>query len=175
MALGQRSIYIAVDRDGTLRPPPLVPHPFTIGFLVTIMASGLSLLLFGPPAGAGSALLPHWAAVVWAVLLVIGGICVLSGTFWKDLITGLLLEVAGSIALIPASILYVGVVLLAPGFNRIYVLSLFVAIAYGIGSAYRIYQIQRFINAMRRAGIAAGQDYALAAKTLDHRFEVKGG
>lgn len=75
-----------------LRPVPPSRHPFQFLVMFALGLSGFFVVLSDAPPGSINSLLPHWAVNGWGTLMMIGGSLAIASSFWRDRITGLLLE-----------------------------------------------------------------------------------
>lgn len=78
-------------RDPLSAIPPS-RHPFQVWLMFALVISGASNL-FTP--GAVTSQVDPFFHKIWACTLLVGGLATLVGTFWRDRVTGLLLERLG--------------------------------------------------------------------------------
>lgn len=132
-----------------LRPPPLVPHTFTVALLALAGAAGLAVEV-GQPASTVLALLPEPGYRLWGLSLMIGAGLALVGVVMRDWLAGLLWERLGLTLLVPASAVYVLLAWLALGAGA-FILPVFTVSAITVGGAVRVWQIHRFIRGVTAA------------------------
>ena len=86
---------MVVRRGGKL--VPLDRHPlvvFLLGWAAFVGLGGALALMLSDPRLPGG-LLPWWVDVAWYLLLGLGAVLVLVGTWWRDALTGVLIARAG--------------------------------------------------------------------------------
>lgn len=132
-----------------LGPPPPARHPDTVFLLALCLFSGLLQLTSATRSSSIAALLPWWLTASWGVLLVVGAAVTLAGVFWRQRVTGLLVEAAGRIMFAPAALIYAGAVVVAAGWGGLLAATPFIGFA--VSSAWRIRQIMRAVGEVRSA------------------------
>jgi hypothetical protein len=103
-----------VDRD-PLTGIPASRHPFQFWMLTAAVFAGTSALLTEAAPATLESLIPQWTVYIWSGLLIIGGALGLPAGFWKDRLTGLLLERIALAALAAACFVYAIVLVAVAG------------------------------------------------------------
>lgn len=94
-----------------------------------------------------SNLLPFWLTASWGLLLVVGATVTLAGVFWRNRVTGLLVEGAGRTMFAPAALIYAGAVIVAAGWGGLLAAGPFVGFA--VSSLWRIRQILHAVGEVK--------------------------
>lgn len=107
-------------------------HPFET-FMLALAAFASIPALFGaaPDPGSIEAALPPIGGFLWSLILTVGSIVALAGTYWKDRATGLILEQLGLAFVGVAAFIYTGVALSVVGLSA----AIPAAIIAGFGAA----------------------------------------
>lgn len=105
---------MSVDRD-PLTGIPASRHPFQFWMLTAAVFAGTSALLTEAAPATLESLIPQWTVYVWSFLLITGGALGLPAGFWKDRLTGLLLERIALASLAAACFVYAIVLLAVAG------------------------------------------------------------
>lgn len=129
-----------------LGPPPPARHPDTVFLLALCLFSGL-LQLSGAPSNSIATLLPTWLTASWAALLIVGAATTLAGVFWRNRVTGLLLELAGRVCFAPAALIYSGAVIVVTGITGVLAAAPFLGFA--ASSLWRVTQIHASVVELR--------------------------
>ena len=87
-------------------PPPVARHPGDLFLMLLCLFSGIMLAAAAAPPGALERVLPGWLTAAWALFLIIGAATVLTGVYWRNRVTGLLLELAGRVTLVIGGTIY---------------------------------------------------------------------
>jgi hypothetical protein len=98
--------------------------------------------------------LPPGLIVAWYAMLAIGSFVALSGVFWREPLAGLLIERAGLLFLIAATVIYSFALLYAAGFRGAAAASFVVAFA--AASSIRAIDIGRILVRIRAVAVATG-------------------
>jgi len=130
-----------------LAPPPPARHPDAVFLLSLCLFSGVLQLSPAARSSSISDLLPFWLTAAWGVLLVVGATVTLTGVFWRNRVTGLLLEAAGRVMFAPAALIYGGAVIAAAGWSGVLAAAPFFGFA--ASSGWRIRQILTAIREVR--------------------------
>ena len=127
-------------------------NPLAIYLLGLVVTAGLSFtagLLVGRDGSTPvEKLMPHGLVIAWYVLLFAGGLTSVIGVALRDLVSSLLIERAGLVALAPAASIYATALLLLSN----YVTGLTVA-AFAVACMARIWQIWKEIRAITRQSL----------------------
>lgn len=121
--------------------------PRVVFILVACILSGLNFLAGAPAPGTVESQLDRGWVVVWAILIGLGGLVTLIGSFRLD-VAGILLEQVGSLALLGGTGVYavaVWTTIGGPGFYP----GMF-QLAFGVASLWRWGQLQSHLNAAQR-------------------------
>lgn len=135
------------DRDPLTGVPPS-RHPFQFWALTACMLGGLNAMFGRGAPGSLSEILPGYAVAVWAGTLFVGGALGIAAGWWRDRITGLLLErvalgAIGGITLIYGIVVYK--IAGTPGsFISLFMLSMTAA------SIWRIRHVNRELGVLTR-------------------------
>lgn len=92
-----------------IKPDPLgVPRdPLAVFLLALALFSGLGFVFGKPTSNSLEASLPHWATVLWGLMLTIGSLASLVGMYWPgDIRDGLLIKRIGMAALASSAVVY---------------------------------------------------------------------
>lgn len=120
-------------------------HPFEVFTLYLAFLTGLPTVLdLAPRPGSVDAELPLAVAVGWSFVLTLGAMLALMGIYWKDRITGLIMEQLGIGFVGVAAAIYVGTALYAIGWAAAIPGAVLGGFALSCGWRYR--QIQRTLN-----------------------------
>lgn len=136
-----------MDRDPLTGIPPS-RHPFQMWMFLASVFSGAQALIRNDAAPATlEGLIPTWTVLVWAALLVVAGAVGVPAGFWKDRITGLLMERIALAALCAAVVVY-GLVLIdvagKPG-----TVSACFQMSVGIAAVWRIRHVNRELKILK--------------------------
>lgn len=135
------------DRDPLTGVPPS-RHPFQFWALAACALAGFATAFdFGQP-GTLVELMPDYMVTLWGWTCMIGGVLGLVSSFWRDRITGLLLERIALTAIGGVMLIYGAVLYFVAG-DKGYVASSF-CIGIGIASAWRIVHINRELKVLTR-------------------------
>jgi hypothetical protein len=78
-----------------LLPVPPSRHPFQVWLVTACLLSG-TFTLAGVTSGSDfEEALPQWTTSSWGLLLVVAGALILAGAWWRDHLTGLIMERIG--------------------------------------------------------------------------------
>lgn len=132
------------SRDPLSAIPPS-RHPFQFWSLAACIAGGLGNL--HGSSGLLSSLLPRYAVVTWAVIMVLAGVIALVGAWWRDRVTGLLMERVALTAIASACLVYGGSVLYL--FGDGVALAGSIALGVSIAASWRVIHVNRELKALR--------------------------
>lgn len=116
----------------------LEPNPMEVYLLALCVLSGLVGLVVTITTGHTANGLPAWLSVPWNVLLTVGGLGGLAGTFWRDAVIGQLIVRAAMWPIACGAAVYA--VILGARFGW---LQGIVVAAFGAAAAWRAIQITR--------------------------------
>ena len=119
----------------------MIRNPDTVFLLTLLLVAGLGQLASGSESDSVSALVPHWVAIGWGVILTTGAGVTLAGVLWRSRLTGLMVEAAGRIMLGPACLAYAVAIVEAAAWNGALPAGLCLALA--ASSVWRLVQIRR--------------------------------
>lgn len=135
------------DRD-PLTGVPASRHPFQFWALAACSASGFSTAFdFGQP-GTLVELMPEYMVLLWGYTNMLGGLLGLAASFWKDRITGLLLERLALFAVGGVMFVYGAVLYFVAGEPGYVASSFCVGIAFA--SWWRIVHVNRELKVLTR-------------------------
>lgn len=129
----------AVYRRGDVLVP-LDRNPLEVFLLGLCVVSGLGSLV-NPPLSSG---VPGWLAAGWYFLLVLGGLAGLTGAYWRDAITGVLIVRAGMIPVGAGAYAYATVTMAHRD-----VLAGLILFAFGACAHWRAVQITHHVRGQR--------------------------
>ncbi len=136
-------------RDPGFRPPPDSRNPDTVFLLALLLTAGAAQFATGAESGSVEALVPTWVLTAWSVLLTLASAVTLLGVCWRSRVSGILIEAVGRVMLGPACLAYAIAVVVAAGIGgSAQVAGLLLGLC--LSSAWRVVQIYRGIDAMRR-------------------------
>lgn len=124
-------------------------NPDSVLLLALMAVTGFGSLLAGVEPESVTTLVPRWMAVAWGLTLATGAALTLLGVLWRTETTGLLLEVAGRIALAPTTLAYV-VALVAVGAATRGTLLIGILVGIVTASVWRLWQIRRTFKQAHR-------------------------
>lgn len=128
---------------------PSSRHPFELFTLGLCAFVGLPLLVGEARPGSISALLPPWAGDVWGAMLVVGALVALLGIYWRNRVTGIVLEQIGLMSVGLGALFYTLVVVIQNGVPALYA-TIFVG-GFGTSCLWRYFQLARFLKTLRKA------------------------
>jgi hypothetical protein len=143
MPYGERPYVPARDPLAAIPPSR---HPFQFWSLVACVAGGAGNL-YGS-SGLLSALLPRYAVVTWALVMMVGGMIAIVGSWWRDRVTGLLMERIALTAIASTSLVYGGSVIYL--FGERVVLAGAITVGVSIASAWRVVHVNRELKVLRQ-------------------------
>lgn len=123
------------NRDPLTEIPPS-KHPFQFWMMAACMMSGFSNMVRYNKDSAFNDLLPPWSVFGWGFILFVSGSLAITAAWWRDRVTGLLLERLALSALAAACTIYAIAVALLVGGDASQTIA-FTASA-GIASAWRV-------------------------------------
>lgn len=121
-------------------------HPFEVAMLCAAVVVGFSRAL-APTSGAIQRGLPLPVTVSWYSLLAVGGIICLVGIYWREKVTGLIVERAGLCLLTAGALAYSIVLVTVGGWSGV-AAGAFI-LAFGIAAALRSIDIGRILRRVR--------------------------
>ena len=135
------------DRD-PLTGVPASRHPFQFWALAASMFAGLSTVLqIGEP-GTLVALLPKHTVIAWGATVMVGGALGVVASWWKDRITGLLLERIALAGIGGGTFIYGGVLIYVA--SSAATTAALYCLATAIASAWRIRHVNRELGVLTR-------------------------
>lgn len=139
-------------RAGWAARPMGDPNPFEAYLLAACVVQGAVVLLgWARPTSIEQAL-PLALRILWAGLLLVGGVFALVGLYWPDPLTGVEIKRPGLVAVGTATLTY-GVALVPLG--AVGMVAATANIAFALACAVRIRQVTRRVNAVRAHLVAA--------------------
>ena len=126
---------------------PSSPHPFELFTLGLCVLAGLPLLFGDARPGSIAELLTDVQGDLWGGMLVFGAFTCLTGIFWPNRITGIVLEQVGLVAVGLASLFYAVVVLVSVGLTGAYA-TLYV-VGFGLSCLWRYFQLLNYLRTLR--------------------------
>lgn len=126
---------------------PSSRHPFELFTMALCAFVGLPLLAGDARPGSINELLPDWAADIWGGMLVLGAITALVGIFWRNRVTGIVLEQVGLMAVGLGTLFYGVGVGLSVGQDGIY--AMIFVFGFGTSCIWRYFQLARFLRTLR--------------------------
>lgn len=135
------------DRDPLTGVPPS-RHPFQFWALAACMLGGLNSMFGEGAPGSLQEILPAYALYVWGITLFVGGALGIVSGWWRDRITGLLLERIALGAIAGITIIYALVVYKVAGGSASFI-AMFMA-SMSIASTWRVRHINRELKILMR-------------------------
>lgn len=136
-----------MDRDLLTGVPPS-RHPFQFWLFGAAVLNGLFILLaIGEPPSMVS-LLPGYALSIWGIVLLVVGTLGLIAGFWKDRITGLLLERIALAGLSGAMFIYASAIFAVTGKAGVAAATFMVSV--GLAGIWRISHVGRELKILDR-------------------------
>lgn len=134
---------------------PSSRHPFELFTLALCAFVGLPLLLDEARPGSVAELLPDWASDIWGAMLVLGAIVALAGIYWRNRVTGIVLEQVGLAAVGGGAIFYAMVVYVGIGTRGLY--AIIFIFGFGISCIWRYFQLARYLGTLRAVVVGDGE------------------
>lgn len=143
-----------MDRDPLTGIPPS-RHPFQIWLLAAAVFSGAQTLIQGDRAPATlEQLIPSWSIYTWAALLLVAGVLGIPAGWWRDRITGLLMERIALASLAVSTLVYASILLSVAG--KPGTVSACFQLSVGIACVWRILHVGRELRGLKRRLIETG-------------------
>lgn len=139
---------MGLPRRDPLGPLPPSRHPFQFWALLACVLSGFAHVAGFADHDSAIFLLPTWAVYVWSMSLMAGGLLALVAGWWRDRVTGLLLERVGLAAIAGVTPVYATVLFTAFGMTAIVPGTLSYAIS--IAAVWRVIHIHRELVILKR-------------------------
>jgi hypothetical protein len=135
------------DRDPLTGVPPS-RHPFQFWALTACFLSGVASAIGPGKPGTMQELLPDYMVDLWGWTMMVGGLLGLIAGFWKDRITGLLMERLALLTIGGVTLVY-GVVVLAVGGLGATTAGTF-CLSMSVASFWRVVHVNRELRTLSR-------------------------
>ena len=130
---------------GHIEFPPPARDPLRIALATATLIQGLGLALGGPAPGTIEEAIPPVLVWVWAIGLAASGFTLILAAVWRDVLTGILIELAGCIFAVLTIGAYTAAAFGSIG-EQALVAPVLVTAGYGVGCAFRIVGIFRDLH-----------------------------
>jgi hypothetical protein len=130
---------------GHMEFPPPARDPLRIALAAATLVQGLSLALGGPAPGTIEGIIAPVLVWVWAIGLSASGFTLILAALWRDVLTGILIELAGCVFAVLTIGAYVSAAFGKIGAEAL-VAPVLVTAGYGVGCAFRIGGIIRDLH-----------------------------
>lgn len=143
-----------MDRDPLTGVPPS-RHPLQIWILAACVLNGVFITLNVGEPPALAALLPEYALTFWGVLLLVVGVLGIAAAFWRDRITGLLVERIALAGLAGGTVVYAIAAVGFAGTGGMAVATFLLSVT--IAARWRIRHIKKELQTLAKWREHAGQ------------------
>lgn len=124
-------------------------HPFEVFLLTMCAVSGVPLAFGAPRPGSINSQLPEALAVGWGITLALGSVTALAGIWWRNRVSGIILEQIGLVAVGWAAIIYGAAAVIFAGWSAALPASL--VLGFGVACLVRWRQLQKILDMAHEA------------------------
>lgn len=125
-------------------------HPLQVFILVLCLISSIPTLFGALPAPSSlEALEPLVLVRAWAGLLFFGSVLAFLGIYWRNRVTGIIIEQVGFIWLALAAFTYASALIIVVGFRQGAAIPIGIILSFAISAAWRAVQLQNDIRALK--------------------------
>lgn len=119
-------------------------HPFEVFLLCMCAGSGIPLAFGAPRPGSINDVLPEALAVGWGLALAIGSVVALTGIWWRNRVSGIILEQIGLVSVGWAAIIYGVAVVIFAGWAAAFPATF--VLGFGVACLVRWRQLQKILD-----------------------------